>query len=202
MGKLQLSGLYDAAKEIHCGVNCGDDSKKMAHSLFPKKCNLSFHGADNYNDNLTIGLLEQFLTYPQEWNILYFHSKGATLLPGDSIRDPLLKCMMLHTVERWRQCVKALEIGYDSAGCHWLCEHGSPMSQCIWAGNFWWATSSFLRTLPSIYSSGRAHHSGIRSPESRFEAELWIGNGIRKPRVLDFHPHWDPTSIRQSCPHL
>lgn len=66
----------------------------------------------------------------------------------------------------------------------------TPPGQSIWAGNFWWAKSDFLRTLPSIMNRERIKISGLGAAESRFESEVWIGNGPRLPRVRDYHPRW------------
>jgi hypothetical protein len=81
-----------------------------------------------------------------------------------------------------------MESGAESVGCHWLTGKSADHNQNLWGGNFFWAKASFLRTLPSIYERGIIKVSGIKSIESRYEAEVWIGNGARLPIVKDYHP--------------
>jgi hypothetical protein len=94
--------------------------------------------------------------------------------------------MMRNLIWGWKQCVFDLD-RYESVGCHWLTNQSQDFNQNLWAGNFWWAQASFLATLPSIYKRTRIEVSGIDSLESRFEAEVWIGNGPKLPKVKDYH---------------
>jgi len=61
-------------------------------------------------------------------------------------------------------------------------------TQNIPAGNFLWIKSDFVATLPSMYKRDRIKLSGMTSPESRYEAEVFWGNGTRLPKVIDKHP--------------
>lgn len=92
--------------------------------------------------------------------------------------------MMRRCVTEWRQVVAELDAGFEAVGCHWLTGMGHDKSQHYFAGTFWWATSNFLATVPSMYLRDRIKESGIASLESRYEAEVWIGNG-RMPKIKD-----------------
>jgi hypothetical protein len=94
--------------------------------------------------------------------------------------------MMLHCVTNWKKCVADLDAGAEAVGCHWM--QGLPGNQNIFAGNFWWAKASYLRTLPSIFERERIQKSGIKHVDSRYEAEVWLGFGPRLPIVKDYHP--------------
>jgi hypothetical protein len=192
MHLLEYSGLASFAKEIHIGINGGEESRAFA-SMLPMKANLTFHGLQSKAENLTICELEKWAPSHPGWNVLYFHCKGGTHAPGDNYGDnvskPWREMMMRKLVSNWAQCVGDLENGFESVGCQFLrgmCDG----SQNIWAGNFWWATSDFLRTLPSIRLRDRIRISGIGAAESRFEAEVWIGNGPRLPKVREYIPNW------------
>ena len=98
-------------------------------------------------------------------------------------------------IHSWRQCVADLEGGYDVVGCHYMEPPETPPGQRIMAGNFWWSRATFLLTLPSIMKRDRIRLSGLDSAESRYEAEVILGNGPRLPRVKDYHPGWNPSKI-------
>lgn len=196
METLRAGGLLDAADYFVAGINGGVESASRAKLAIPAKAKKVMHGLDSNSENLTIVELENWirgLDRHEDWNVLYFHSKGATHAIGD-YRTPWRDCMMKHLVANWRQCVFDLET-YESVGCHWMAPPLTPKGQHIWAGNFWWARASFLSTLPSIFERDRIKQSGIASLESRYESEVWIGNGPRLPTIKDYHPNWDTSKI-------
>lgn len=198
MEQLKASGLLDEAKEFIVGINGGPESDGYAHILIPAKAKRVMHGLESKSENLTIVEIEKWVSTHPDWYVLYIHSKGATHRYPDTLqRNSWRRCMMKHLVSNWRQCVRDMDAGYESVGCHWLRKMGSDQSQNYWGGNFWWAKSNFLRTLPSICNRDRIRISGISSLESRYEAEVWIGNGPRLPMVRDYHP--TNPSIRNAC---
>lgn len=185
------SGLLNETQHLVVGINGGKESEQFANLVIPAKANRVFHGLESRAENLTIVELEKWIKDNPGWNVLYFHAKGCTHPEGDNYGDnvssPWRKTMDRQLVGGWRQCVKDLESGFESVGCHFLvgmCDG----TQNIWAGNFWWATSDFLKTLPSIYLRDRIKESGIAAAESRYEAEVWIGNGPRIPKVKQYLP--------------
>lgn len=110
--------------------------------------------------------------------VLYAHTKGAY---EESVsRDLWREAMTGPLVCHWDEVVPRLE-SCDAAGLYWLTAEEFPgrgITTPFFGGNFWWAASAYLRTLPA--------------PEvtSRFDAEAWIGLG--SPRVLDLKPGWPP----------
>lgn len=197
MAFLRLSGLLDKASTMVVGINGGTESVPIADAVLPNMAFRLFHGLASRSENFTLVALEKWLPGHEDWNVLYMHAKGATKRVGDAHSAQWRNCMMRHLVGNWRKCVADLEAGYDSVGCHWLTPPTTPPGQYIWAGNFWWAKASFLATLPSIYERARIKESGIGALESRYEAEVWIGNGQRRPKVKDYHPQ-NP-SVRGAC---
>ncbi|MHB1950172.1 MAG: hypothetical protein ACYCQK_01705 [Acidiferrobacteraceae bacterium] len=82
--------------------------------------------------------------------------------------------------------VASLLIAFDVIGCHWLTDAEYPVVKVptkmpMFGGNFWMARNDYLATLPPL---------GMRA---RHEAESWIGEGPRVPRVLDLNPGWPGT---------
>lgn len=201
MDAINRTGLLAAAKELHVGINGGKESLDMARLILPPQARCTMHGLNSRNENSTILMLEQWLPGHQGWYVLYFHSKGATHANDDPMRARWRGCMM-RIVNNWQQSVSDLNSGYDSVGVHWMTGAATPPGQSIWAGNFWWSKSDFLVTLPSIMNRDRIKLSGLKHLDSRYESEVWIGNGPRLPRVKDYHPNWNPGKIATCQPYL
>lgn len=190
MWMLKACGLLDAASEMIVGCNGGEESRVFCETILPAKAKVSYHGLKSRNECVTIRLIEEWLPGHKDWYVLYFHSKGATHPPGDDLRTTWRECMMRHLIAEWRFCVNDLARGYDAAGCHWIGPPITPPEQYIFAGTFFWARASFLMTLPSIMDRARIRMSGLGAFESRFESEVWLGNGPKLPVVRDYHPNW------------
>lgn len=192
MMQFQQSGLWDAATEIICGINGGEESEDYARLLIGPKAKLVFHGLQSRAENLTIVEIEKWLKSNQgEAYICYAHAKGATHDPNAgyaNLANRWRRCGMRSCVENWNVCVSDLNAGHEVATVHWM-QGVADGTQNICAGNFWWAKASFLRTLPTMYARDRIKVSGIAALESRYESEVWIGNGPRLPRVKDYATH-------------
>lgn len=208
MTALRESGLLHACSEFIVGINGGKESEEMACLLIPSKARLVLHGLNSKSENLTIVEIEKWLPQHKDWKVLYFHSKGATTIPSEQERRKVWRlCMMNNLVLKWQRCCMDLDRGFDTVGCHWisnfmepLFDHQNKRPQAYWAGNFWWANSSFLCCLPSIYERSRIKTSGIEAIESRYESEVWIGNGYKVPIVKDYHPE-NPTNPKMCQAH-
>ena len=194
--QLRNSGLWDVASEIHIGINGSQESIPVGKSIFPDKANVTYHGLQSRSENITIVMIEEWVKTHPGWIVLYLHSKGATKSPGtreSRMATAWRTAMMWDLVDGWRQCVHQLT-AHDVVCSHWMWEQCDG-SQHISPGNFWWATSDFLATLPSILKRERIKTSGLGAEESRFEAEVWIGNG-RRPVVKALRSlHIGPTAF-------
>lgn len=179
---LKDCGLVDSSEQITIGVNGGDESLRMIE--WPVGANLVPHGTKSRNENLTIREIEKWLPGHDDYYVLYLHSKGAVY--GSERSDRWRERMMYYCVWNWLQCLDDLDAGHDACGCHWLPGMVGG-TQNMFGGNFWWAKASFLAKLPSILERTRIKVSGIESLESRYEAEVWIGNGPA-PNVKDYFP--------------
>jgi|SRR5215813_7655044 len=190
------SGLTDAASHFLVGINGGSESKPFADFLLPPKSVKVYHGLGSHAENLTIIEIEKWVKDHPGWNVLYFHAKGCTHPPGLTWRsDEWRDLLTANLVLGWRRCVDWLEQGYESVGCHFM-QGMCDGTQNIWAGNFWWATSDFLQTVPTMFLRDRIKVSGIASADSRYEAEVWLGNAPRLPRLVQCVPHVDWNQIQ------
>lgn len=190
MTALKSTGLEDAASEIHIGINAGvDDGKVFADSLLPAKAKLAYHGLESRAENLTIIMLENWAKDHPGWAVLYFHAKGSSHAQGSdygSFVGRWRNRMMFQCVTQWRQCVLDLE-RFEAVGCHWLTEQGWDKSQHYFAGTYYWVRSEFFATIPSMYTRQRIKDSGIAALESRYEAEIVLGNGPRLPSIKNYY---------------
>lgn len=191
MTALKVSGLADAASKIFIGVNGEDSNGDIPTGVFPENAEVRYWGLKCRNELRTLLMMEDFCrSLKGEAYCLYFHSKGATHARGSDydirMAWPWRTRMMSYCVGQWRMCVKHLEI-YDAVGCHWITRQGSDHSQHYFAGNFFWVRASFFRTIPTLNSRARIRMSGLDSAESRFEAEVHIGNGPRLPTVKSYY---------------
>lgn len=190
MQALVSSGLLEAAQEFVVGINGGAESEVYAKLFIPTKARCVYHGLNSNAENLTIVEAENWFKTHPGWNVLYFHAKGCTHPPdsgyGLTVSDPWRNTMTQYLVNNWRSCVQVLDQGFDIACCHWMWNMADG-TQHIPAGNFLWLTSDFGARLPSIYLRDRIKQSGIAHKDSRYESEVYWGNGPR-PNVYQFLP--------------
>lgn len=191
MAEMRNSGLLDAASHFVVGINGAKESDDIANLVIPPKATRVLHGLHSKAENLTIVELEHWAPLHKDWHVLYFHAKGCTHPKGEpygeGISKPWRQSMMQDLVMNWRRCVADLDAGHDVACSHWMWNMADG-TQHIPAGNFLWTTSNFVAKLPSIYLRDRIKVSGIAGVESRFEAEVYWGNGPR-PNVKQYRPN-------------
>lgn len=108
----------------------------------------------------------------------YIHGKGITNLT--KYTNKWRKVLEYAVIERWEDNINALENEYDVSGIFWL-DYNLHFS-----GNFWWAKSSYIKTLPRP----DLRKWNTYCPESEFwnfsvRYEAWIG--LKFPKVNDIH---------------
>jgi hypothetical protein len=188
MAALESSGLAHAAKEIHIGIN---GHNAAGATCFPSKAKVVYHGPKCRTELRTLLMIEDWCKNNSgEAFILYFHAKGSSHHHESSyaqtMSTPWRTRMMQHCIENWRRCIIDL-FSHDAVGAHWLTGQGWDHSQHYFAGTFWWCRASFFRTIPSVMTRQRIKDSGLDSPDSRFEAEVVLGNGPRLPKVKNYY---------------
>ena len=131
---IKYSGLYDLLDSIYISVlGDGFDYKD-------EKLQIIYSSIDLLEWEFpTLDKLWEFACQ-EDMNILYIHGKGASEYK-ECIED-WRHYLQYFLIERHEDCLRHLE-EYDICGCDWLGSH--------YFGNFWWARSSYLRTLKSPY---------------------------------------------------
>lgn len=172
-------GLYQAADQFIVGLNGDEADADVIQYLFPK-ASIVRHAQTDWiaGEVPTLNYLHDWLYgFPNHF-VCYFHMKGLSSPPTDPRHHhwkTWRRTMEYAVLWKWTECVKLLRNGYDSVGTMW---YKAPNGS-YWAGNFWWATAQFLKTLPEI--KPRGHLGG-----GRYEAEIWIGKGPKLPRKFSF----------------
>lgn len=177
MWALSGSGLAAAADEIHVGAFARDLLTVAA--LCPDRAALHDLGGDRGSELPTMRLMISWLR--PGWFVLYHHTKGVTLR-GDPYAD-WRRDLERVCVWGWRDCVRELERGADTAGTRWAHPHKGPTyppGQRYWAGNFWWARSDYLMKLGPLVEPQFQHRT---DQQNRYEAEVWIGKCPGEPVV-------------------
>jgi hypothetical protein len=102
------------------------------------------------NDNVRLGefpilmkIRELSLETDEECNILYIHTKGASVPENECIND-WRKYMLYFNVTKYKDCVSLLK-NHDTCGVDL---RKGPVLH--YSGNFWWSKFSHIRKLPLI----------------------------------------------------
>jgi hypothetical protein len=77
----------------------------------------------------------------EEFYVYYLHTKGVSYhrnTKSESWRSHMTDAVILN----WKKCVKILDSGEKTCGIMWR-----SRKNCFYAGNFWWARASYIRTL-------------------------------------------------------
>lgn len=110
--------------------------------------------------------------------VMYFHTKGIRHF--SQTRDLSViknvnswrRFLEYGTITKWRDCVTMLQ-SHDVAGINF---HMHPREH--FQGNFWWATSKYVRSLEHPLSKSFADESFCHPEQiNRVSCEMWIGSG-------------------------
>ena len=167
---MQNSGLNDALTSRKVGIVGTPPRREEAKRMLADFEIVA--EADSGWEQVTLEKLREF-AHENVGAIFYAHTKGAT--NTSHVAQPWRISMTHDTVTRWRECVEALET-CDAAGPHWITSTQSEHARhkFFFGGNFWWATTDYLRRLPKLEN------------EHRFQAEGWIG--LADPKVKNMRP--------------
>jgi hypothetical protein len=179
---LKASGLLDATKTLFVScivMNDTDetdlrrliDSDKMEIVSITRKNKLYEYPALEYVRRKCLD---------EDCYFYYFHTKGVTYYIDEPHNRHFMKfkrnveawrgLMEYFLMDKWNVAVRVLNDGYDTYGCYRY--PPAPAPYVMYGGNFWWAKSSYLRTLQPLFPEKMA--------DDRMFAELWIYTGNNK----------------------
>jgi glycosyltransferase involved in cell wall biosynthesis len=188
MQALIVSGLYDQCEFIHVGIN-GTEPLPLSLSKVRYKYN-----PELVLEGYTLTDLWNFCSEHHDYKVLYFHSKGVSWNKDNAaetnVPNLLFKVkqwrlsLEFFTIHKWKQNIQLLD-QYDCVGSefqtqtilgsHDFKEFHSPHFK----GNFWWANSSYIRTLDPFYLLDET------GGWTRWRSEHWIGTG--NPKVYNWY---------------
>jgi hypothetical protein len=109
----------------------------------------------------------KFCSNNPNYNILYLHTKGITGEINECIED-WVAYMTHFCVNKWKDCIEKIQ-NYATVGVDLR-----DFPTLHYSGNFWWATSNHIVSLPEPYdfSNIQKYPNPINSP--RHNQEFWI----------------------------
>ena len=172
---LRHSGLSENTKTIFAGVVGSIDVPKRLPGIeiIDRSRELEL------NELFTLRHLKTFCDNNPNCKIWYIHTKGAATYTVQT--QAWRKYMEYFVIEKWEDCVRALDT-HDVCGVGW---HRNPTHHeglAGFAGNFWWATSNYIKKLPSDAASHWERHRA----EYNFLS-------LTNPKVKNFHA--PPTAV-------
>lgn len=150
--KFQLSGLYEKAHKIYLtlfGDDIGQHSEFLneLQEIYPKIEYAVIVNQEFGNEADTLNfMLKKAEEYKRNTPMLYVHTKGVSYANPYIKRniDAWVRYLDLYVIHNWEECINGLETN-DAAGGFFL-----DGTNKHFQGNFWWANSNYLKTLPKI----------------------------------------------------
>lgn len=135
----------------------------------------------------------------EEFYVMYIHTKGITscmrlmsknCILAQSFKNYYYWRQFLNwgVIKRWRSCVDALDDN-DVAGVNFF---SSPSPH--FSGNFWWAKSSYIKTLPNPATKDwwyalkeKTSNIWLKGASDRFRDEQWVCSNpdVKVYKVID-----------------
>jgi hypothetical protein len=203
MKLIEDSGLFDNLEAIYMTAIGNDDniykfikltetygSKVKVINTYNRQLKSDKETFDNRDGNtiisetVTLSALKK-LADQEEFNVLYFHSKGITATENFLNRNNFVvfknylywrKFLEWGVIERWQECVDALNSGYDTAGANF-----SSVPVNHYSGTLWWSKSSYIKRLPDPSKNDWWEKLKLESPDQwiktaplRIKDEMWV----------------------------
>ncbi len=180
---IEGSGLQHSCEVEICVSSNEENYKKLQQNIksysFLKSFWFDANIKENKNHYEGTTLLKLYDECDSYHNVGYIHSKGITSLSKQVNR--WRKVLEYGVIEKWKDNINALSKEYDVSGICWdiIGNHFS--------GNFWWAKSSYIRTLPRpVIEKWSKQIVPINAHwSSRFRYEGWIG--LENPKVNNLY---------------
>lgn len=180
MLRLHSSGILDKMSSMTIGVSCfNDDDYRWFVDLWGEYQNVFIKRTPQEllarEERTTLMLLKEWCDSNDTVEpILYFHTKGLTR-SGYNI-ELWRMYMEYYNIDRWRYAVSAINNGWDTYGVN-LRDNTEELfgkKYLHYNGNFWWAKSSYVRTLDKDLLVGA----------NRWEGEFWIGTKSNRDKMF------------------
>jgi len=108
----------------------------------------------------TINLIKTFTQKKSNNYVLYLSTKDICYSNEDDKENNWIDYMLYFLVEQHKMCISILDNNYDVVGCNYsndldkeCFKFTNPYPPLHYNGNFWWANTNYLRTLPKLSTS-------------------------------------------------
>ena len=159
---IKSSGLLDNVEKIYYGLL--GNITNIDHIVKHDKLEQLYHSTNiELFEIPTINELFNFSKNNDSY-ILYIHTKGVTRRIYNGIHGQKYwrELMNYWNIEKYKECLKLLDKGFITVGINLLGDH--------YSGNFWWASTDFLKTK-NIIPYERKNMDII---SYRCQAEEWL----------------------------
>jgi beta-1,4-mannosyl-glycoprotein beta-1,4-N-acetylglucosaminyltransferase len=129
------------------------------------------------NLKFQIILIHQFSKENLNYNILYLHTKGIHYDDNNQKENDWIDMMLYFLVEKFEFCLEKMNNGIQAVGCNYYDEQMKIRNPKHFSGNFWWANSQYISTLPSLIEKTENVNPN--------DAEFWLCNN--NPFVYEIH---------------
>ena len=141
--KINASGLIDALDAVFiCNIGIPVEENKYNNEKYTLT-NCSENKL--LYENPTLNKLKQFSEQNKDSHVLYLHTKGNSYPQMHEVITDWTNMMLYFLVETHDACFRALDDAHDTVGCNYS---ASPVPH--YSGNFWWASTNYIATLPSL----------------------------------------------------
>lgn len=180
---IDRSGIVDYCDAINFCV-CGDlvEAQDYITLKNPKEKLLYLEDTVRFFEFPTINLLYDRCCM-EDMNVFYIHTKGASYPSGSKAKGGAsnhLDNMAYNCISLYKECVGALDSGYDCSG---YALYKTPFVH--YCGNAWWATSHHVKNIKKLDYFERNFKFNPDFP-FRHDAEKWICSYPGK-----FHCMWN-----------
>jgi hypothetical protein len=195
MTKMSESGLLDRIDELHVCTNGNASSFIAAQHATKEFDNMHWQHVNQHSligEYPTLNVLKNYCdTHTEEFLVMYVHLKSLSGW-GDANRQDWRHYMDYWQLERWEDCVRVLQQGYETAGINYNDQsNGQNDNWPHYSGNFWWARASYIRRLPQLNNPLELQWGTVSKllhfPDGRgipldpgnyrYENEAWVGSG-------------------------
>lgn len=173
---LQSCGI--GSQSIDVDLNIFSVGKKSNEFWF----NEDYHHPDySLGEFFTLGKLKSFCdSLTENIPVCYVMTKGES----NGFNNPCIidhrKYMSYFVLQNMKTCIDFIMDGYDAVGVDWATTP-SLNKHKHFSGNFWWASSDYIKSLPEINPPSFSIDFGAH----RHKCEFWIG--LNKPKVKSLH---------------
>ena len=123
-------------------------------------------------ENPTINAVKRFSEENPDSYILYLHTKGNSYDNDIQSINDWTDMMLYFLVEKYDKCTNKLDSDIQTVGCNY-----SELPYKHYPGNFWWAKSSYVKTLNFL----------SEDVPMKMAPEFWVLQNISEPKIYTIH---------------